>query len=98
MMLIYPDVQKKAQDELNKVIQHGSTPEFGDRDALSYLVCNFILLTKPGANLAVQDAAWRESQRYNPSTPLGIVHTASEADIYKGMYIPKGTFEITNIG
>ncbi|KIM29959.1 hypothetical protein M408DRAFT_328406 [Serendipita vermifera MAFF 305830] len=81
MMLLHPDVQKKAQVELDRVIQPGVLPEFGDREALPYL-----------------DATWRESQRLNPSTPLGVPHLASEADVYKGMYIPKGTVLTTNIG
>ncbi|KAG8808842.1 hypothetical protein FRC17_003749, partial [Serendipita sp. 399] len=44
------------------------------------------------------DAAWRESMRLNPSTPLGVPHTAEQEDIYNGIYIPKDTMLITNIG
>ncbi|KAG8833075.1 hypothetical protein FRC20_007746, partial [Serendipita sp. 405] len=44
------------------------------------------------------DAAWRESMRLNPSTPLGVPHVADQEDICNGMYIPKGASLMTNIG
>ena len=48
MMLIHPDVQRKAQEELDKILHHGSVPEFGDRGALPYFVRGFTLLIKLG--------------------------------------------------
>lgn len=49
-------------------------------------------------NLPYLDAAWRESKRMHPSTPLGIPHLSQEADVYKGYFIPKGTMLFGNIG
>ena len=36
-MLLHPDVQKKAQAELDRVVGPGRLPDFSDRDDLVYL-------------------------------------------------------------
>lgn len=36
-MVLYPEVQKRAQEEMDSVLGHGHLPEFGDEDALPYL-------------------------------------------------------------
>ena len=36
-MALYPEVQKKAQEELDNVIGNDRLPEFSDRDSLPYI-------------------------------------------------------------
>jgi cytochrome P450 len=36
-MVLYPEVQKRAQEEMDTVLGHGHLPQFGDEDALPYL-------------------------------------------------------------
>ncbi len=36
-MVLYPEVQKRAQEEMDSILGHGYLPEFGDEDALPYL-------------------------------------------------------------
>ncbi|KAH9041581.1 cytochrome P450 [Lactarius pseudohatsudake] len=36
-MVLYPEVQKHAQEEIDSVLGHGHLPGFGDEDALPYL-------------------------------------------------------------
>ncbi|GJE97951.1 cytochrome P450 [Phanerochaete sordida] len=36
-MLKFPDVQRKAQQELDRVVGHERLPDFGDRDSLPYI-------------------------------------------------------------
>lgn len=36
-MVLYPEVQKKAQAELDAVIGHNRLPTFSDREALPYV-------------------------------------------------------------
>ncbi|KAF9522740.1 cytochrome P450 [Crepidotus variabilis] len=43
------------------------------------------------------EAIVREVLRWRSITPLAIPHTATEADIYEGYYIPQGTALIANI-
>jgi len=54
-MVLYPDVQKRAQEEMDSVIGHGHLPQFGDEDALPYLkaVLHEVLRWNPLAPLGV---------------------------------------------
>jgi hypothetical protein len=36
-MVLYPDAQKRAQEEIDSILGHGHFPHFGDADALPYL-------------------------------------------------------------
>ena len=38
-MSLYPEVQKKAQEELDRVIGRDRLPELDDRDSLPYIQC-----------------------------------------------------------
>ena len=38
-MLVHPEVQRKAQDELDRVVGLARLPAFSDRDSLPYLDC-----------------------------------------------------------
>ena len=38
-MLLHPEVQKKAQDELDRVIGRDRLPELSDRDSVPYIQC-----------------------------------------------------------
>ncbi|KAH8101012.1 cytochrome P450 [Cristinia sonorae] len=77
-MLKYPEVQKKAQEELARVVGPNRLPEFDDRPNLPYL-----------------EAVMKETLRWQMVTPV-VVHVTSEADEYKGMYIPKNSVLIIN--
>ena len=37
VMLMHPEVQRKAQEELDRVVGRDRLPEFEDRDSLPYL-------------------------------------------------------------
>ncbi|PVF95236.1 cytochrome P450 [Serendipita vermifera] len=43
-------------------------------------------------------AVWKESMRFNHPVPGGIIHVNTEDDVWKGYFIPKGTFIIPHIG
>jgi cytochrome P450 len=36
-MVLYPEAQRRAQEEIDSVLGHGHLPHFGDADALPYL-------------------------------------------------------------
>ncbi|KAF8884123.1 cytochrome P450 [Infundibulicybe gibba] len=79
-MLLHPNVQRKAQEEIDAVIASKRLPDFNDRGNLPYVNC------------VVQ-----ETMRWHPAVPLGIPHSTLEADIYNGMYIPKGALVFGNV-
>ncbi|KAF8895098.1 cytochrome P450 [Infundibulicybe gibba] len=79
-MAINPDVQRKAQHEIDVVVGNGRLPESGDRPSLPYV-----------------EAIYREIMRWRPVLPLGVMHTSTKDDVYKGYFIPKGSIIFSNI-
>ncbi|KAG7439314.1 cytochrome P450 [Guyanagaster necrorhizus] len=78
--LLYPEVQAKAQAELDAVVGHGTRqPIFDDRPQLPYI-----------------DAIVLEAMRWNSVLPLGIAHRTVKEDVYRGYYIPAGATIIGN--
>ena len=79
--MLHPEVQAKAQHELDQVLGRGSRrlPEFSDQSSLPYVT-----------------AVVREVLRWRPATPIGVPHLAGADDIYEGYRIPKGAFVIGN--
>ncbi|OBZ79891.1 O-methylsterigmatocystin oxidoreductase [Grifola frondosa] len=79
-MMLYPEVQQKAHEELDRVFGQDRLPDIRERSSLPYI-----------------DGIVKESLRWQPVSPLGVAHTTTEDDQYRGMYIPKGTTVIANI-
>ncbi|KAI5824986.1 cytochrome P450 [Schizophyllum commune Tattone D] len=78
-MVLNPDVQHEAQEEIDRVVGRDRLPSFTDRASMPYL--DHVLL---------------ETLRWCPVSPLGVPHKSLEDDIYRGMYIPKGTIVYAN--
>ncbi|KAK0222604.1 cytochrome P450 [Armillaria nabsnona] len=78
--ILYPEIQAKAQAEVDAVIGHGTRlPNFDDRPQLPYI-----------------DAIVLEVLRWNPVVPLGVAHRSMQEDVYRRYYIPAGTTVIGN--
>ncbi|KAJ8581852.1 cytochrome P450 [Rhizopogon salebrosus TDB-379] len=80
-MVLYPDIQAHAQEEIDSVMGKdlGRMPDWDDRVSLPYV-----------------DAVITETLRWFPVLPLGIPHATINDDIYEGYYIPKGATIIPN--
>ncbi|KAL1706793.1 cytochrome P450 [Schizophyllum commune] len=78
-MVLNPDVQRKAQEEIDRVVGRDRLPSFTDRASMPYL--DHVLL---------------ETLRWCPVSPLGVPHKSLEDDVYRGMYIPKGTLFLSS--
>ncbi|TCD68667.1 hypothetical protein EIP91_010189 [Steccherinum ochraceum] len=80
-MLHFPEVQAKAQEELDSVIGPSRMPDYEDKDSLPYIhaVVNETLRWKPVAVLG------------------GTAHAVTADDEYKGMFIPKGSSVFANL-
>ncbi len=97
-MTLYPEVQKKAQAELDAVVGPNRLPTFQDRPNLPYLNA-----------VALEALRWHSvAPTCKFSTPLSglfvrlscssaVPHRTTEDQFYKGYFIPKGTLFITNI-
>jgi cytochrome P450 len=80
-MTLYPEVQRKAQEELDQVF-NGRLPEFINGDA--------------AVTLPYITALIKEVFRWQPVTPLAIPHRLMQNDVYKGYFLPKGTIVAPN--
>ncbi|KAA1478712.1 cytochrome P450 [Dentipellis sp. KUC8613] len=84
-MVVYPDVQTRAQAELDALLgsPDGSSlrlPTLDDRARLPYV-----------------NALIKEVWRWNPSVPLGLAHRVTKDDTYNGFFIEKGATVYANI-
>ncbi|CAE6531694.1 unnamed protein product [Rhizoctonia solani] len=78
-MLLFPNVQRKAQEEIDRVIGPSRLPEIDDLGSLPYV-----------SNLV------QEVLRWQTVFQIGVPHTCSQDDIYRGYFIPKGAIVIGN--
>ncbi|TCD63400.1 hypothetical protein EIP91_005582 [Steccherinum ochraceum] len=79
-MALHPEVQRKAQAELDqKVLGTKRLPDFDDLPELVYI-----------------EAITLEVLRWLPVAPIGATHRVMEDDEYKGYRIPKGTVVMAN--
>ncbi|KAI0330736.1 cytochrome P450 [Cubamyces sp. BRFM 1775] len=78
-MLLHPEVQKRAQEELDAVVGSDRLPQFTDRSSLPYV-----------------SAVVKESLRWHNVAPLGVPHSCSTEDEYRGWRIPKGATVMVN--
>ncbi|KAF9531320.1 cytochrome P450 [Crepidotus variabilis] len=83
-MIQNPDAQRKAQEEIDRVLE-----ESGDSDRLPTF--------QDRKNLVYCEALYKECLRWSASVPLSLPHRLMEDDIYKGMFIPKGSLVFANI-
>lgn len=81
-MVRNPDVQKKAQEEIDRTLPTDRLPTLTDRSTLS---------------LPYLEAVIRETYRVYPSVPLGLPHNSLQEDEYAGMRVPTGSTLIANI-
>ncbi|KAF9461977.1 cytochrome P450 [Collybia nuda] len=86
LMSVYPEVQKKAQQEVEQMIG-GRLPTPADHGSMPYIsaLVKEVVRWAPAAPLGL-----------NVFIP-GLRHCVTEDDIYEGYYIPKGTTIIANI-
>ncbi|EJD42045.1 cytochrome P450 [Auricularia subglabra TFB-10046 SS5] len=80
-MVRSPDIQRRAQAELDRVIPADRLPSLADRSALA---------------LPYLEAVLRETYRKYPPVPLGIPHQSTQDDEYNRMRIPRGAVVIAN--
>ncbi|KAL0571956.1 hypothetical protein V5O48_010008 [Marasmius crinis-equi] len=78
-MVRNPEKQRKAQEEIDRVVGTDRLPEYSDRESLPYV-----------------EAVYQETLRWYPALHFAIPHRSLQDDVYKGMFIPKGTVVMPN--
>ncbi|KXN82394.1 O-methylsterigmatocystin oxidoreductase [Leucoagaricus sp. SymC.cos] len=80
-MTLYPEVQQRVHQELDELLEGSRLPEIEDRRTLPYLEC-----------------ALKETLRcFITHLRAGVPHRVMEDDVYKGMFIPKGSLVFANM-
>ncbi|KAH9929328.1 cytochrome P450 [Fomitopsis serialis] len=74
-MLLYPDIQRKAQAELDRVIGNDRLPEFSDQRSLPYIsaVVQEVLRWRPVTPLAVPHRLTSEDEFHGYRLPAGAI-------------------------
>lgn len=101
-MVLYPDVQKRAQAEIDRVVGSSRLPDFGDEDSLPYLTAITKEILRWSALVPFGECSlplYYISSSYvifNLPRLIAIPHTATAPDVYRGYYIPKGAVVLPN--
>ncbi|KAJ3886163.1 cytochrome P450 [Lentinula edodes] len=95
-MVIYPEVQDKAQQELDTVVGSGRLPDFSDRGSLPYIdaIVKEVLRWSPVAPLGQLYCS--EVSKFIIYCVLGLPHMTTEDDEFRGYHIPAGTLVVGN--
>ncbi|KAF9231722.1 cytochrome P450, partial [Melanogaster broomeanus] len=78
-LVLHPEVQEKAQAEIDTVVRWRRVPTFEDKERLAYLravICE-TMICNPVAPLGHS---------------CGLPHVTAKDDVYEGCYIPKGGY------
>ena len=95
-MVLFPDVQRKAQAELDSILGGERLPTYRDRDSLPYVnaLCTELVRWMPVTPLGLCIfAAWRTRIL---SWFTGIPHSLAQDDVYDGYFLMKGTQILVN--
>lgn len=94
-MILYPEAQKKAQEEINRVIGSGRLPDYADREKLPYVEAFYreAMRWHPTTPLRMCHLFIKYSIKSDKDDiTIAPWHTTIESDVYDGMFIPKGGF------
>ncbi|KAF3009190.1 hypothetical protein E8E14_005932 [Neopestalotiopsis sp. 37M] len=80
-MVLFPEIQTKAQEEIDSIIGDGRIPAWGDRSILPYV-----------RGVVEETLRWAPSP-----LSAAVPHSAKEDDVYNGMTIPKGSMVMMNV-
>jgi hypothetical protein len=95
-MILFPEVLKKAQAEIDAVVGNDRLPSFSDRENLPYVdalvkeVFRWHSVAPTGENFAGKP--WMTDDLF-----LGVAHRVMEDDVHEGYFIPRGALIIANI-
>lgn len=97
-MTLYPEVQKRAQREIDEVVGPHRLPDFSDRARLPYVsaLAKEVMRWHPPAPTGPTRAFFQVSNDVL-TYPAGIPHVLRDDDVYRGMWLPKGSIVMGNI-
>ncbi|KXN84921.1 O-methylsterigmatocystin oxidoreductase [Leucoagaricus sp. SymC.cos] len=94
--LLYLEIQKKAQEELDRMLGHGRLPEFGDREMLPCLETIVKDVSRWKLTTPISEVLSCLQGRYTLIQGLNVPHYSTEDGEYRGYFISKNTTVISN--
>ena len=96
MMARHPEIQRKAQAEIEVVCGRDRLPTFTDRERLPYVeaIVKEVTRIHPSVPLGTSNLLLIRTQTIFDT---GLPHTVTEDDEHDGYYIPKGSIVFANI-
>lgn len=95
-MVLYPDVQKVAHEELDSIVGADRFPNWEDWLSLPY-VRSCMKETHRCKNIPVIESSMVNFSGYPVTLTGGFPHAAAKDDIYKGYTIPAGAGILNNV-
>ena len=98
-MANYPEVQARAQAELDTVIGPDRLAEFSDRPDLPYVnaIISELLRWQPVTPLGTLSPSVRFTEMTMYFLPTGLPHATTADDEYNGYFIPKNSIVMGNV-
>ena len=102
-MMTHPEVQRKAQAEIDRVIGSDRFPTLADQPDLPYVdalvkeVLRWNPVTPLGKSAVFPNHKPWFRERLSTGGPPGVPHVVTTDDVYEGRFIPKGSTVIANI-
>ena len=97
-MVLHPDVQRQAQEEIDRVVGNDRLPMVSDLDKLQYLnaVLKEVMRWHSVACLSSSESI-RCDIHLIMKHPSDLPHYTTQDDHYEGYYIPKGSIVLANL-
>lgn len=92
-MVLHPEIQEKAQAEIDAILGDSRLPEMSDRESMPYVCCivKEVLRWWPVFPLGTSSTSpTLKRSSHAIFIVLGVPHASTQDDIYRGYRIPKG--------
>ncbi|KAK1227700.1 hypothetical protein PQX77_009288 [Marasmius sp. AFHP31] len=96
-MLANPEAQRRAHQEIDRVVTNGHLPDFSDHDALPYITAIVKETFRWQNVLPMGENEFKFRSAPLPQPLEGVLHCLDEEDVYNGYRIPAGSVVVTNI-
>ena len=98
-MALHPETQRRAQEEIDRVIGSERLPTINDRAHLPYVnaVIKETMRWRPAVPMGTYGSMCSNLGNIDLGFPLlGLARVVAQDDIYEGHFIPKGTIVLPN--
>lgn len=98
-MVLNPEVQRRAQEELHRVVGSERLPTFEDRQNLVYVEAIYkecLRYVEGPIHIILYFIIELLPYSWQPVLPIGVPHLVTVDDTYKGYFIPAGTIVVAN--